>query len=985
MVTTHMSELHVFNVDDLSGSYDGEPARQDLGPEYVVNPFVDKDGNVLHAVDSTFGFHVTDFVGAEDKMFDGDYAEGFAGNMDFGFPDDPDPLPPGWVLPVEAGLAVRNAKTDIFLSGANNLGTWGIGLGSQATVKQSTEHYTTMAALLSDQGFPGDSDALGPLDDDLRVLDYEVDELGDITENSLHLLWVEELAQALQNAIQNVRDNGDDALDEVRTDIDFDRDEVDDTYRITTETTEFEGEVVTVGAVDLGNDGSIDIIDRVLNGYGNDADITDILEPNEASITSDIAFSESYSITVKDDGKLLYRWGEGVKRPNDIRMEVNLDLPDEWTDDANDNGVSDGLEGDGFAVTRAELIIRHNITNNPNDQVRPEDYENEAAIGRLPAHYIIMDPDNEGNELWVSPVDSFDGTGKALPSYLVLDGGGNVVNTDVPPADSTAVFDPDGVRVGYRNDLVEGTVLKDGLLAAANVAADLTFSSADLEEGFTAAWYTSVNREPFEWSYDVDISNPFINVFESFRSPEEAADAGYSDDDLVSGPRWRLTPNKFGQDLPGLEVPLTPDTAPPYTNANIKYATGEPIVTKLNLLDWEGDSPLATSLGWMSVNQEEVDANSDGLIDEGWSNVNGQFGEDDPLPELITMATSPNGINLEASFLNTAVYVKGDRQDSANLYDIRLELEYEAAPISKPDQDFTADGTSDVLWRDKASGAIDYWILDSGTPVVQTLPTVAATWNVVGTGDLDANGRDEILWSNGDSNRFGYWQVDGGSYSWTQLAIVDPKWEVTGTGDFTGNDTDDILWRDTTSGRVGYWEIDGGSFSWTQLAVLDSKWEATGIGDVTGNGTDDILWRDTSDGRVGYWEINEGAYSWNLLATRDLTWKVVGTGDFDNDGDDDIQWHNTDSGRNGFWEMSDGDFVTWNELQATGSELEVKGNGDYNADGEDDILWRDTSTGQTVYWDVDGISVAETDLGTRSVDLDIVGIAPEPWWDVSGV
>jgi len=168
-------------------------------------------------------------------------------------------------------------------------------------------------------------------------------------------------------------------------------------------------------------------------------------------------------------------------------------------------------------------------------------------------------------------------------------------------------------------------------------------------------------------------------VYESFRTPEEAAAAGYTDDDLVSGPRWRLTPNKFGQDLPGLEVPLEENSQPPFTKDNIKYDTGELTTTTLNLLDWEGTSPLSDSLGWMSIDASLLDENADGLIDEGWSMVNGSLGEGDAVPTgSILSGITPNGVFLEQDFLDTAVYLKGDRQDATNIYDIQLVIEYES-------------------------------------------------------------------------------------------------------------------------------------------------------------------------------------------------------------------------------------------------------------------------------------------------------------------
>ncbi|RBI84900.1 hypothetical protein DRV85_09505 [Rhodosalinus halophilus] len=674
MATSYTSTIHVFSLDDIAATFGGltfadDPTNVDTAAA-VVTPYEDKDGNLLYGVDSEFGFYVQDFVGAEQKVLDGDFGEGFAGNIY----DETDPTQ-------IVGLALRNSPTEIFKSGAP-LGTWSLGLGGM-TVKASTEHYNTMAQVLSDQAFPEDADALAPLDNDLRLLDLRpTGPDGTFEAGAVHQLWVEELSQALQAAMDNVGNP-----DQVLSDIDFDRDGVNDTYRITTETVQFDSdddgipESIDVGAVDLGDDGSIDLIDKWLNGFGGEADVVDLLEPNEATTAYDIAYSQDYSITLKDDGKLLYRWGEAVKRPNDLRLEVNMELPEEWTRDDDDNGVADWVENGsaGFYVHRAELIINHEITNNPNDQIRPEDYENEAAIGRLPSYYVVRDPADASNTLWVSPRDSYNGEGTFLPSYFRLTETGEI-DMVAQPGD-VAVTDPDGNVVGFRNkdamgNLI-GTVFRDLSLADAAATADLTFDTEDLSEGFTANWYTTVDREPFEWSYDKFADDPYKQVFESFRSREDAEAAGYSDDELVSGPRWRLTPNKFGQDLPGLEVPLTPNTKPPYQRDNIKYPTGEDIVTKLNLLDWEGESPLKNSAGWMLVDPERLDENSDGLIDEGWSKVNGTLGAGDALPTgPILSAVSPNGLNLTHEFFDTSVYVKGDRQDSTQLYDMQLVIEY---------------------------------------------------------------------------------------------------------------------------------------------------------------------------------------------------------------------------------------------------------------------------------------------------------------------
>ena len=65
-------------------------------------------------------------------------------------------------------------------------------------------------------------------------------------------------------------------------------------------------------------------------------------------------------------------------------------------------------------------------------------------------------------------------------------------------------------------------------------------------------------------------------------------------------------PNKYGQDLPGLEIaieaPLGGGTdgadcyAPPFAKDLIKYPVGEPTITEINLLDWENGYHLAAEV-----------------------------------------------------------------------------------------------------------------------------------------------------------------------------------------------------------------------------------------------------------------------------------------------------------------------------------------------------------------------------------------------------
>lgn len=419
------TSTHVFSTADVTGTFSGQTQGEDGG-------FIDfsgesgtketKEGVILYPIDSEFGFNVTDFEGAEPKTIDGSYTEGWAGDLIVGGE--------------QIGLVISDSPTDTFQTPAV-LGTWLAGLGGN-TVKASTEHYSVMQEVLSDQAFPDDPDASYALDNDLILL-------------SQNEAWD---GQRVQDLLAG--------------------------------TVMFEGEAVIIE-------------DRNLDG---EIDIKDLLNANESTIDYDIAYSSDYSVTMKDDGKLLYRWGNTIKRPNDVRLEATLETPDEW-DEIDPLTSLKSL----YTITEAELVVHHTITNNPNDQVRPEDFENESAIGTLPTYEIVEDYEGDlGRTVWLTTDDYYAGDGTLYPA---------------------------------------GTILRDSDLVTANegsLLAEIGADSTDLQLGFTNAWYTTMDREPFE---------PVLN--------EDGTE-------YVTGPRWRLLPDKYGQDLPSVTIPLDPSDEPPVQN-----------------------------------------------------------------------------------------------------------------------------------------------------------------------------------------------------------------------------------------------------------------------------------------------------------------------------------------------------------------------------------------------------------------------------------
>jgi hypothetical protein len=323
------SPVHVFSIDDVMGGFDGSTfgtggAQQDesiicdLGSTActTVLPYTDKAGVKLYPVDSEFGYYIVDFLGAELKIRDGKFEEGFVGNIVQG--------------DTQAGIKISNAPT-LKYKVKPPLGTWCQGLGG-TSVKCETEHYTVMEHVLSCyETIP--YKFADPVDGTQAVLKTPSGSLTYNCENAP----LDDYARILVNGLPGER---------------------------------------------LTNPAPCDAVDDPLGCQMFPNDKTDML--------NNIALSTDYSVQLKDDGKPLYGWGGLHKRPNDVRLYARLELPAEWKADGAD-----------FTVTKAQLRVNHWVTNNPNDQLRPEDLENEAATGRKPSYKIEGDI-GTANEVWKS-------------------------------------------------------------------------------------------------------------------------------------------------------------------------------------------------------------------------------------------------------------------------------------------------------------------------------------------------------------------------------------------------------------------------------------------------------------------------------------------------------------------------------------------------------------------------------------------------------
>jgi serine protease len=289
--------------------------------------------------------------------------------------------------------------------------------------------------------------------------------------------------------------------------------------------------------------------------------------------------------------------------------------------------------------------------------------------------------------------------------------------------------------------------------------------------------------------------------------------------------------------------------------------------------------------------------------------------------------------------------------------------------------DVSADGRSDILWRNSSSGE-NYLYVMSGLAIasegyLRTVPVL--DWQIVAMGDFDGDGDADLLWRNAATGEnYVYLMNDLTIANEGYLRTVPVAWQVSGSGDFDGDGRADILWRNPGTGETYVYLMDGLSIVGEGYlrTVADTSWQVAGIGDFDGDGNSDVLWRNGASGEnYVYFMSGLSIVSEGYVRTVPVSdWQIAGIGDFDGDGKDDVLWRNSSTGENYMYLMDGLSIVGEGYLRTVADTTwQIVAVGDYDGDGKSDLLWRNSSSGHNYLFPMDGAAIKPSEGYLRTV------------------
>jgi hypothetical protein len=276
--------------------------------------------------------------------------------------------------------------------------------------------------------------------------------------------------------------------------------------------------------------------------------------------------------------------------------------------------------------------------------------------------------------------------------------------------------------------------------------------------------------------------------------------------------------------------------------------------------------------------------------------------------------------------------------------------------------DFQADGMSDVLWYNTATGQSELWRMTGAQPTAKVaLPTVGdLDWSIAAGGDFNADGRADLVWYRRTTGQVYLWLMSGATIAATipVATVPDLEWRIHAAGDTDGDGRADLVWRHRVTGQVYVWLMNGGGIVGSRaVSAVNADWVLLGGRDFDGDRRLDLLWKNRWTGQVYVWLLDGGTVkdARPVATVLDLQWRIVVAGDFDADGKTDLVWRNNATGALYLWTMNGTMLKAVAPIMTVADpNWQIVASGDFGGDRKADLLWHHRTTGETYVWYMNG-------------------------------
>jgi len=301
--------------------------------------------------------------------------------------------------------------------------------------------------------------------------------------------------------------------------------------------------------------------------------------------------------------------------------------------------------------------------------------------------------------------------------------------------------------------------------------------------------------------------------------------------------------------------------------------------------------------------------------------------------------------------------------------------------VRPPAGDLDGDGVSDLFLWSRSTGRLSLLrhVFDpqlSGGQISSGLPS---DWQLLLTGDYDADGSTDLLWRSNANGAIVVCLMNDLEFKACGSPFTMPATHtLLGAADFDGDARADVSFRDPKTGAVEICFMNGLSPAFCiPVASYPPAWSVTASGDHDGDGRADLVVQDPNDWKLRICGVLGSAASSCTTPYAIPGAEIVATGDYDDDGVADLLWLRRSSGQLWLEFPRATGTAAFRFLGALPASAEIVGSLDLDGDGRSEIVFRDPATGSITLWIVspEGI-VQQSSLGLLGLDLTLGGDSP---------